>query len=403
MSNILVITVGESYKQVVNAIETNKPSYIFFICSDSPSKGSTVDIVNSKILSEIEISPKQCKCIIIKNPDELSEVIKCCKDINQQIDKKYGKNCSVIANYSSGTKSMAMGLGICSTIYPNWELQIQSRYREDFKKVNLEGISEKSDLNEFYFQKLLQDLKHLKEKQEYDSCLELISQFKLNNRINADSKVDLDKKYFEYECLSNWKRFEYDKAIESGKKMKCIDNEKIEELRVLRNLSEALDQGNQKRLKSKTFNGFEIVEDVVENAIQCAKESRFDGAIARLYRATEMLAQIQLLKHYGINSSDIDVSHSEINQSIQDWLTSIKRDNKYQTALMHSFELLKMLNDPLGEYWLSHKKSLQGFISERNDSFLAHGYKPIDKDVWRKKGKSWLKWIKNGIEVAIQK
>lgn len=400
--NVLILTVGGQEQPIINAIENNEPDFIYFLCSKDTQEASSISTVNEKIIPYLDLLSTQYEIIPVKNPDDLGLILNSCKSIHTGIEKRYPQGCRVIANYTGGTKTMSMGLGVFALQYPEWEIQIQTRSRKNLIKVESGDITTKLDLSVFHLQKLEQELSGLETSEEFDSACQRIQwvmkNFTVEQAVN-DRLQDLHNKFL---SLSAWNRFEYAAAINFGKDSDSLDSDFLERLKILNNLSEALQQSNQQRLKSKKFNGFEMVEDIVLNANRCANQSRFDDAIGRLYRATELLAQTQLLKRYDINTSEIDPSTSCITPSIKTWLDNIKgKKKKYQTSLMNSYYLLSKINDGLGNYFIQHETSLKGFISNRNDSFFAHGYSPITRPIWKLKGKKWVKWIEDGIKVCV--
>ncbi len=108
-----------------------------------------------------------------------------------------------------------------------------------------------------------------------------------------------------------------------------------------------------------------MVVDLINNARRQIEEGKYDDALARLYRACEMLAQLRLLQK-GINSSDVDLNNDKVPKKSKGWLAK-------------SYQLLDEMGDELGQRYTSDRK-LQAILNERNYSILAHGCKPIPKE-----------------------
>ena len=60
-------------------------------------------------------------------------------------------------------------------------------------------------------------------------------------------------------------------------------------------------------------------------------------------------------------------------------------DNKAQIGLMLSYELLAELRDPVIQPWLEDNRNrIRNFLSYRNNSLFAHGFKAIDRDTYER-------------------
>ena len=132
-----------------------------------------------------------------------------------------------------------------------------------------------------------------------------------------------------------------------------------------------------------------LLLDLSNNAIRRGKEGKYDDAVARFYRITELFAQ-QLLERspYHINTSDVDLSKIP---ELRDLLGKFKNevDGKIRIGLEMDYNVLNELGHPLGEKCLADKQ-LRGRLSERNESILAHGLKPISNSLYRKLYQSLL-------------
>jgi len=145
--------------------------------------------------------------------------------------------------------------------------------------------------------------------------------------------------------------------------------------------------------------------DLHANAQRRFKQGRYDDAMARLYRAYEYLVQIRLMTKFGINTSTVTYAEVEGMALCQTTLDRLRRrvnnngDGKLKPGLREGIELLAELQDPVGEYlvrqywsedWKPQKTykeaaagKLQAWLKARNDSYLAHGTKTIDRGIVR--------------------
>jgi CRISPR-associated protein (TIGR02710 family) len=124
--------------------------------------------------------------------------------------------------------------------------------------------------------------------------------------------------------------------------------------------------------------GYEIVQDLVLNAERRAKLKRYDDAVARLYRALELLAQVRLWEKYQIKTGDVDIQ--KLPESLHDKYESMRslESKKIEIALTKSYKLLSELPDePLGLLYKGKENAITDALKNRNYSILAHGLHPV--------------------------
>ena len=130
-------------------------------------------------------------------------------------------------------------------------------------------------------------------------------------------------------------------------------------------------------------NGF-LLLDLFNNAVRRGKEGKYDDAVARFYRVTELFAQ-QLLagEPYGVDTGDVDLSL--VPNAMQNILEKHRSDidGKIRIGMEMDYKLLSELGHPVGKYFLEDKQ-LRGRLGERNTSILAHGLNPVSKSLYSK-------------------
>jgi CRISPR-associated protein (TIGR02710 family) len=118
------------------------------------------------------------------------------------------------------------------------------------------------------------------------------------------------------------------------------------------------------------------VVDLINNARRRIEEGKFDDAVARLYRACEMLAQWRLASAHGIVSGNVDLS--KVTNGSKHWLEACRGPKgDIQIGLRKAYRLLDEMRDTLGKQFTADK-TLPGVLRERNESILAHGTKPVE-------------------------
>lgn len=122
--------------------------------------------------------------------------------------------------------------------------------------------------------------------------------------------------------------------------------------------------------------------DLIANAERRALEGFFDDAVARLYRAIEMQAQIALVER-GIQTND--VSPEAIPPTIRDELLAAHkgRDGRIRLPLQAAYRMLDAFGDPVGKAFMKDCR-INGLLNARNSSILAHGFQPVKQDTYSK-------------------
>ncbi len=131
--------------------------------------------------------------------------------------------------------------------------------------------------------------------------------------------------------------------------------------------------------------GENLIKDIIANAIRRADDGyHYDDAVSRLYSAIEKAAKVRLQVQYGINNGDVDLSRildeqlrGELEQQCRD-----ARDGRVKLPLHKSYSLLSQLGDPLGQKYVENSETLHNLLNVRNDSLLAHGFKPVKQETF---------------------
>lgn len=122
-----------------------------------------------------------------------------------------------------------------------------------------------------------------------------------------------------------------------------------------------------------------VVKDLLANARRRMAEMRWDDATARLYRAIEATAQARLQAAHQI----VDTKHIELEclpKALREAWQGRAKNGLMMVGLQDAYALLHELHDPLGSKFYSLELAgKRSPLTARNDSILAHGFKPITK------------------------
>jgi CRISPR-associated protein (TIGR02710 family) len=117
--------------------------------------------------------------------------------------------------------------------------------------------------------------------------------------------------------------------------------------------------------------------DMINNAIRRKLEGSYDDAVARVYRALEMLAQ-WVLKRYDIDSDDLDTRKVPPRYRVNFEAMRSFEDGRVRIGMRKAFELLALLNAEIGQQFEANQELLH-FLERRRKSILAHGTHPVER------------------------
>jgi len=179
-----------------------------------------------------------------------------------------------------------------------------------------------------------------------------------------------------------WDRFDYAGCLDALKGVR-FDSPALAEFEIPSATRERL---GQLRSVSRPRHGKPVrytpdrLADLVCNAERRALEGRYDDGVARLYRATEMLAQWRLQLRYGLETGNLEVERlpPALREKYGGKEAKADRD-KVSLGLWRAFELLRDLGHDLGEAF-RQAGPLRNMLEARNQSLLAHGVDPVSRE-----------------------
>ena len=406
MKKSLIVHVGNKYSRAIKSIEHVKPDLVYFIYSKDYEK------YKDSIINEC-YHPFIHKSRIIDDFQSIDEIYSVSKEIFKELNCKY----KIYVGVSNGTKAMVAGLSLASVGYDCEFLYVGSTPGGRDSTGTGEVLpGHEAVLSEF----------HPMSKQaffEINRAKRYFNDYKFDDALiyfkQAEEVLDDKKRVQMYIKITHlfkyWDKFENFVRFSDGKKL-LIDyylrkkilveintdedlsnyfvNEENEFLIQLEKNFKFLDKKISKKGLIKENDIYYYLVDLINNAYRRIKEKKFDDATARLYRISELIAQIRLLEMGFIDKKilkDNKVFHIDKTTLIEtknvkaieyaarkpDFQNSEEKRMKF--SLKDSFTLLEYLDDSLAKEFLEDKK-VDNALSSRNNSILAHGLNPANKD-----------------------
>lgn len=393
--SVLVLTVGGACAPVVTAVRDYAPDYVCFLATTGP-RGSRVavdgpgdpcgdkrvlqcphcglgvplgDPRGANIVTQAGLSEGRYEIVDLSEPDSLSYCYRVMRQTLSQLAATHADT-RLIADYTGGTKTMGAALALAA-VEVGWELSLVKGQRPDLVRV-ADGTEMAGLVNtwEVRARQAMEEARRLFNDYAYASAGELLAGLQRRAPLSAALQRVVREWVTYCRGFDAWDRFDHDRAVQ---------------------ILSTVPGGNIPWLFLKALagqaraNGYEPVLDLVLNAERRAARGRFDDAVARLYRAMELLAQTRLQQRQpALDVSNLDVEM--LPESIRHRYLRMReisemqdRGSQIKLGLWEDYVLLEALDDWLGQIFAQHKHKLLDVLQKRNHSILAHGLTPLNQ------------------------
>lgn len=385
MPKIMIISVGSTIEPIIFSLENQKPEYIIFFTSKE-TKEKVQEIIN-KLNYKVK-----CTHPIISDSSEDLNI--CFKTIQQEIPKiikKWDLSLDdVIVDYTGGTKTMSAALVLGTIEFCKNYYYIGGTERDK----NGVGVVISGKERMLYINNPWDEIGYLEKKKinnlsntlRFSSALEELD--KIIAKISENNKPFFEMVKEIITGYNLWDNFQHKPAknllFKGIKKLELIASEKE----------------NFKNLKNQISNNLEFLSNLLEpekkerlliyDLIASAKrrgdiEKKFDDAVARLYRAIEKIAQVELKEKYGIVTSNVDLKKLPENLKEEYEIKySDEKTKKIKIPLYASYRVLREKKNEIGIKFFNREKEINEILDLRNNSILAHGDIPISEESYKK-------------------
>jgi len=372
----LVLTVGTGTREdtnivfpLIKTVRNSNPNFTAFICTDESEKNAR------KIAQQLDFTEgKNFKNFKLRSADNLQECFTDIASAFRYLVKMGFENGDIDIDFTSGTKAMTSALVLAGLAFDCGNIKYITGDRKNGVVIaGTENITVFSP-NKLKAFEQLSLAKRLIYELRFDTACDLVA------GINEDILDDFNKEkrkslYHLAVAYGYWDRFKHRETrgeIEKAQAEKFHDLQSLIPSKETKRLLVKIGNDIEKELPT-----WEIMADIYCNAQRRFDEGKYDDALARIYRLTEMLAQMVLKKAYGIDSSNIDLSKVP-EQIHQDLKNNRDQDGKIQVGLMKDYEILNALEDELGQNFLKNNP-FQKLLKKRNRTILAHGFFPVSE------------------------
>lgn len=383
MSTILVVTVGGSCQPVITAITDYQPQHVYFIVSTgargsrptvdatgAPCKGRTAAEDAPAIVTQTALAESQYTVHEVSDPDSLQDCYATAQAVLRAAANNYADSRRV-ADYTGGTKTMSVALAMAA-LEADWELSLVKGARTDLVKV-VDGTEVAGLVNswEVRARQRMEEARRLFNEHHYTAAESLLSSILQTGAVSTTLQTTLRTWIGLARGFDAWDRFDHERA---SKVLTPYQSQIVPNYIFLKQIAGA----------DKRATGYEAAFDLLRNAERRSLQGRYDDAVARLYRACEMFAQLRLQQRSPVLVSgnlDVTLLPEELRPTY-DHLRDA-HDGKIRLGLRQDYDLLAALGDPVGAAYRSVEKTLLNGLAARNNSILAHGDKPLGNSDYR--------------------
>lgn len=406
----LILTIGKATEPSIIRINKLKPDLVYFIHSIKSKENALF------IIEETEIKNFKFKQLEDHESvdDSFIKSLECINELEQE-------NFKVIGDFTVGTKPMVAGL-VMACIEKNCEYVYLGESSEDSRHDGMGPVKsgqEKTKNQENPYENYA--INEFKSGREFFDKYQFIASF--DNFSNAEMKL----KFAELKQRSNifmkivrfydsWDKFNDSlDDIPLNEFLEGIILKKIKNTENLRKYFEnEIPEFYSQMKKNKTFLDKKITNktsesisyylpDLLSNAKRRIDEGKYDDAVARLYRAMELISQIRLNQYNLLDTSQIDEDKtffidkkkvkSKASKKVlaeidtwnpKDWkkpnIKFLDFDSGKNYRLLNFFSKDEKydLTDSTCKLVTNYYK-INSQVQKRNTSILAHGLKPLNK------------------------
>lgn len=375
MQSILIVTVGGSPAPIATSIRDLRPDRVAFLCS----RQTRDTLLRSDDYKPIRDLPGVCLedgwIVQVTHEDRIDNCFETANALIERLKREF-PGVELKLDYTGGTKSMAAGAAIAALRH-GLPLFVTTALRENIKAVQAGEAASLAGMPRLMaLEALSGELPRLFAAGEYRALAETVRGM-LRTVTDSDLLDRLQQTRRFCEGLDAWDRFQYAEALEALRGFMKLDSVRplVLNLKAVLGSLGAL-PGGEVHPEGIKGSGYEIVLDVLANAKRRARAGRFDDAVSRLYRATELLEQVRLWQAY-----EIDTSRCPVDKLPPSLAESFKGQSEAKLGCQNGFELLaSMEDDPVGRVYAGHRNHVKDALLARNESFLAHGVTPISRE-----------------------
>ena len=399
---VLLCTVGGAHQPILRAIESTKPRHVCFFCTDrDPETGKPGSIVQVTGKGAVIKAHRDDEKPTLPNiPTQAGLADECFETRVVPADDLDGAylvmrtavaelahrlpGTRFVADYTGGTKTMTAALTCAALESEDVELQLVAGARPDlFRVANGTEHAVVASVARLRLERAMAPYLGAWRRFAYHEAAEGLDDIRI--AADAADRARLTLARAMSRALARWDDFDHAGALD------LLDNYAGRVAPSYPSMLPAL-----RRLTRKTDKQREPARlwDLWLNAERRASQGRFDDAVARVYRLIEWTAQWQLRDKIGADTADFPPERLPASVDAPP-----ARDGKIKIGLWSAWQIVaECTQGPARDLIAGHGAELRNLLSIRNDSILAHGFRPVQKSDWER----MRSWTQDGFLPVLQ-
>lgn len=416
----LILTIGLATEPSIKRINSLEPDYVYFIHSKK-SKENALFIIEETAIENYGFKKLDDHESV---DDAFVKSLECIRELKE-------KDYEVIGDFTVGTKPMVAGL-VMACIEEKCEYKYLGESSDDARESGMgpvrSGFEKTKDQENPYENYAINEFKSGKEFFDKYQFLAARENFKqAEEKLKYCELKKISKIYIKIvDFYEHWDKFNDEIRVKNEhnhlvkvKLNKFLETEILEKIEkdddLHRYFNEEIPNFYRQLKKNKLFLDKKIsptneiykninyyLPDLLNNAERRIEEGKYDDAVARLYRALELVGQLRLYRYKFIDRKSLNENKSfyVMKDAVEKRATSsemaeIKGRNlgkwKYKDRVLNldlgsSYRLLRIMSysrtDDFSESTQDLVKNyyrVHNHFQKRNTSILAHGLRPLNK------------------------
>ena len=390
---ILLCTVGGSHQPILKAIESAAPCQVCFFCTDRDPEtgkaGSIAQVTGAGNVIRTSFGddkptlpniPTQAGLdrdgfeVRIVPADDLDGAYAVMRRAAAELAERF-PGARLVADYSGGTKTMTAALVCAALEREDTELQLVAGARADLLRVR-DGTEQAmtASVARLRLDRAMAPWLAAWRRFAYHEAADGLDRIRITAGAAGRARLGLARGLSR--ALARWDDFDHGGALEL---VETYAGRVAPHFPAMLPALRCLTREEDKRHEPARL------WDLWLNAERRASQGRFDDATARVYRLIEWTAQWQL--HTRLDADTADFPRDLLPESVD---TRRDRDGRIKLGLWHAWQVVgEHLQGPARELIADHGTELRDLLSIRNDSILAHGFRPVQKPDWERM-QSWM-------------
>jgi len=401
MTRVLIVTVGGSPEPILKAVELHQPDELIFACSVSPCLSSSleqvlgegtpcrhsidgVDVFRPNLVTQLGLKGfrPDLQIIELPDPDDLEGCLSRLRSFLQTLPERFSQ-LELCGDFTGGTKSMSTALAF-ALLERQGTLSVVSGPRANLVRIDRsEGLRIVDPIPFLAHRLLAERLPPLLEAHLYGRARSLLSDFARDqaDRLSATQQQALSTLTHQLQVLVLWDRFRWREALDLGQQVQFA--EAWPELWSWWLRVEASLEWDPQVPPAVAITGYELVQDLLLNAERRGRRGWYDDAVARLYRASELLAQTYIRLELGLVEPP-DWIQRDLQLASGEWFPNNGVSGLYRWLQEHEAKYGRGKGEQgLGSIYAGQWRELKHLFDTRNKSLLGHGLRLIEQGTWQ--------------------